>query len=69
VKVRVGVFMKGSEAILRAIANEGGTIDAFRLEEWIVMLLKAGLIEKGERFTYHLTEPAKQFLRKKGVEI
>jgi hypothetical protein len=62
--------MKGSEALLRAIAAAGGTIDAEQFDIWLGQLLKAGLIQKGEApFTYELTAAAKGFLRKKGVDV
>ncbi|MED3571943.1 hypothetical protein [Cytobacillus praedii] len=62
--------MKASEALLRCIASVGGTIDSTQLDVWLGQLLKAGLIRKGEApFTYTLTDTAKGFLQKKGVQI
>jgi len=66
--------MKGSEALLRAIANVGESIPAIQFDLWISQLLKAELLEKETRedndvFHYRLSEKAKVFLRKKGVEI
>lgn len=61
--------MKASEALLRCIAAEGGTIDATQLDVWLGKLYEAGLLEKGDNFTWKLTDQAKNFLRKKGVTI
>lgn len=61
--------MKASEALLRCIAAEGGTIDGTRPQEWIGKLYEAGLLEKGDNFTWKLTDQAKDFLRRKGVEV
>lgn len=62
--------MKSSEAILRAIAANGGSLGPAQLDEWLGQLFKAGLIEKGEDpFTYNLTDTAKGFLLKKGVTV
>ncbi|MFJ5716548.1 hypothetical protein [Neobacillus sp. NPDC093127] len=62
--------MKGSEALLRAIAAAGGTISGTQLDEWMAQLLKAGFIKKGETpFTYELTDVSKNFLKKKGVDV
>lgn len=62
--------MKGSEALLRAIAANGGMLGPAQLDEWLGQLLKAGLITKGEApFTYELTAAARGFLQKKGVNI
>lgn len=66
--------MKGSEALLRAIANEGCSIPSIQFDIWITQLIKAGLLDKEVRddknlFHYKLTKKAKVFLRKKGVTI
>ncbi|XJZ25967.1 hypothetical protein ACF5W4_11195 [Bacillota bacterium Lsc_1132] len=61
--------MKASEALLRAIASEGGQIDGPKMDEWLGQLLKAGLLEKAPDFKYKLTEPAVRFLQKKGVNV
>jgi hypothetical protein len=67
--------MKGSEALLRAIASAGGGIPAVQLEIWVGQLVEANLLEKESRedddqvFYYHLTERSREFLRKKGVDI
>jgi len=61
--------MKGSEALLRAIAAAGGTIEGAQLDVWLSQLVKADLVKIAPDFTYELTETAKIFLRKKGVEI
>lgn len=66
--------MKGSEALLRAIASAGGDVSSLQFDRWISQLLKAGLLEKDVRedddpFHYKLTEKSKIFLRKKGVNI
>lgn len=66
--------MKGSEALLRAIASVGAGIPAVRLDDWMSQLLKAGFIKRETRndeyvFHYELTEKAKIFLRKKGVDV
>ncbi len=69
---KVGILMKGSEALLRAIANEGGQINALQLDEWLGKLLAAGFLNKNsteDNFYYELTDKSKEFLRKKGVEI
>ena len=60
--------MKGSEAMLRAIAAAGGSISATQFDEWMGQLLKAGFVQFGmEPFTYELTEQARKFLEKKGI--
>lgn len=66
--------MRGSEALLRAIAGVGGDIPATQFDSWLSQLLKAGLLEKDVRddhhvFHYRLTRKAKVFLRSKGVEL
>jgi len=64
--------MKSSEALLRAIANEGGQINALQLDEWLGKLLAAGLLGKKateDSFYYELTDKSKVYLRKKGVKI
>lgn len=62
--------MKSSEALLRAIAANGGRLGPAQLDEWLKQLLKAGLVQKGAQpFTYELTETAKGFLQKKGVVV
>lgn len=62
--------MKSSEALLRAIAANGGKLEPCQLDDWLGQLLKAGLIKKGELpFTYELTDTAKGFLQKKGVTL
>lgn len=62
--------MKGSEALLRCIAANGGTIAAEQFDLWLGQLLKAGLIRKGAQpFTYELTDASKLFLQKKGVSL
>ncbi|WP_368900745.1 hypothetical protein [Oceanobacillus oncorhynchi] len=66
--------MKGSEALIRAIANVGGEIPATKIEEWLGQLVKADLLEMDSReddnaYYYKLTESAIKFLEKKGVEI
>lgn len=62
--------MKASEALLRAIASNGGKLQPAQLDDWLTQLLKAGLIKKGEApFTYELTSTAKVFLQKKGVAL
>ncbi|MCR9040923.1 hypothetical protein QRX25_10550 [Bacillus sp. L381] len=64
--------MKGSEALLRAIAAEGGTIAAVRLNEWMKMLQGSGLVKASMNqddnlFYWELTDKAKAFLKKKGA--
>ncbi len=66
--------MKGSEAIIRAIANVGGEISATKIENWLEQLVKADLLKMNSReddnvFYYKLTESAIRFLEKKGVEV
>jgi hypothetical protein len=62
--------MKSSEALLRAIAANGGQLGPAQLDDWLGQLLKAGLIKKSEApFTYELTSTAKGFLLKKGVDV
>lgn len=61
--------MKGSEALLRAIASEGGTIDGTQLDVWLGKLHKAGFLEKGDNFTWVLSDKAKTFLKSKGVNV
>jgi DNA-binding PadR family transcriptional regulator len=66
--------MKGSEAILRAVANEGGKIAAVQVDTWVGLLVKAGFLdieaqEEGDVFYYQLTPKAKQLLRSKGVKV
>lgn len=64
--------MKSSEAIIRAIANEGGRIPAVQFDKWLGQLVAAGFLQKEtikDEFYYSLTDPAKEFLRKKGVRL
>lgn len=66
--------MKGSEALLRAIASEGGEVPAIRVEEWLGQLHKAGFLEPVQKedknvFYWKLSEKSKAFLKKKGVEV
>lgn len=66
--------MKGSEALIRAIANAGGEIPATKIENWLDQLVKADLLEMVSReddsvYYYKLTEPAIKFLEKKGVVV
>lgn len=66
--------MKGSEALLRAIATEGGEVPAIRIEEWMATLHKAGFLEAVQKednnvFYWKLSEKSKSFLKKKGVEV
>jgi hypothetical protein len=61
--------MKGSEALLRAIAAAGGTIEAAQFDVWLGQLVEANLVKTAPGFKYELTEPAKEFLRKKGVNV
>lgn len=59
--------MKASEALLRAIAAEGGAIDSPTMDKWLGQLLKAGFLTKEPDFKYQLSEPAIQWLKTKGV--
>ncbi|MCY9334093.1 hypothetical protein MOF01_07975 [Bacillus spizizenii] len=64
--------MKGSEALLRAIAAEGGTVAAVRLDEWMKMLQKSGFVnarmnQDDNLFYWELTDKAKVLLKKKGA--
>lgn len=64
--------MKGSEALLRAIAAEGGTVAAVRLDEWMKLLQKSGFVkaqmnQDDNLFYWELTDKAKIFLEKKGA--
>lgn len=61
--------MKASEALLRAIAAEGGKVDGPKMDEWLGQLLKAGFLEMTDDFTYQLTEPAVRWLKGKGVNV
>jgi hypothetical protein len=61
--------MKASEALLRAIAAEGGQIDGPTMDAWLGQLIKAGFLEKAPDFKYSLTEPAIKWLEKKGVKV
>lgn len=61
--------MKASEALLRAIASEGGQIDGPTMDAWLGKLLKAGFIEKAPDFSYKLTDSAVKWLGTKGVEV
>ena len=61
--------MKGSEALLRCIAAEGGTISGTRPDEWMGLLYEAGFIEKSPNFSWTLTEKAKTLLKTKGVKL
>ncbi len=66
--------MKGSEALLRAIANVGESVPAVQFDLWVTQLLKAKLIKTEVRddkdvFHYKLTEKSKNYLRGKGVNI
>lgn len=61
--------MKASEALLRAIAAEGGTIDATQLDEWVGKLIAAGFVKKAPNFRYTLTDSAVIWLKGKGVEL
>lgn len=66
--------MKGSEALLRAIASAGGEIPATQLDVWMGKLVDSKFVSKevrddGEVFYYSLTEKSKLFLRKKGVKV
>ncbi|MDU0154011.1 hypothetical protein [Bacillus cabrialesii] len=63
--------MKGSEALLRAIAAEGGTVASVRLDEWMKLLQKSGFVkarmnQDDNLFYWELTDKAKIFLEKKG---
>jgi hypothetical protein len=61
--------VKASEALLRCIANEGGTIDGPQVDVWLGQLHKAGFLEKGPNFTWVLSDKAKVFLKQKGVTV
>ncbi|GAA0347908.1 hypothetical protein GCM10008931_44000 [Oceanobacillus oncorhynchi subsp. oncorhynchi] len=66
--------MKGSEAIIRAIANVGGEIPAIKIDNWLEQLVNADLLEMDSReddnvYYYKLTESAINFLEKKGVGV
>lgn len=61
--------MKSSEAVLRAIAAEGGTITGPRALAWIKELKRAGYLEPGDGYSWVLTEKARTYLSSKGVEM
>lgn len=66
--------MKGSEAILRAIAASGGEVSAIQIEEWVAQLYKTGWIESVQKedanvFYWKLSDKSRELLKKKGVEI
>jgi Mn-dependent DtxR family transcriptional regulator len=61
--------MKASEALLRAIAAEGGKISGPTMDDWLGKLIKAGFLEKAPEFSYKLTENAVKWLDKKGVKV
>ncbi|WP_142311579.1 hypothetical protein [Bacillus toyonensis] len=65
--------MKDSDAILRAMHLVGGEIPATQFDTWLGQLSQLGLLEpvtKGDEqvYYYRLTDNARQFLAKKGVE-
>ncbi|MEC5305261.1 hypothetical protein [Bacillus thuringiensis] len=65
--------MKGSEAILRAMHHVGGEIPATQFDTWLGKLSQLGLLEQVTKddehvYYYRLTDSARQFLVKKGVE-
>ena len=67
--------MKGSEALLRTIAAEGGRIEATQLQIWLSKLIESGYIETvtdGDSesvFFYELTDKSKELLKQKGVTL
>lgn len=61
--------MKASEALLRAIAAEGGKIDGPTMDGWLGKLIQAGFLNKAPNFQYELTPAAVKFLESKGVQV
>jgi DNA-binding PadR family transcriptional regulator len=61
--------MKASEALLRAIASEGGQVSSPTIDDWLGKLLKAGFLTKAPDFSYKLTDSAVKWLATKGVKV